>query len=143
MRPHLPIVAQEFSQLLATDIAPNLTGFRANNVHMMSFMLKMMAEEWDRAASRLVDENRAIRGLLRQAATALGDDSLARAADTEDSDLKVSVLEAENDRLRTLLIDIHARAEQAEGPAVRALEDAIWEELRHSVERRRVSLANF
>jgi hypothetical protein len=143
MRPHVSPVADVFGDLLLTDIAPNLTGFRANNASMIGFVMKMIAEEFDRAAHRLVEENAAVRGLLRRAATVFGDASLGAQAGEEDRDLRVSVLEAENDRLRRLLTDIHARCEITEGADVRALEDAIWDELRCSVERRKISLANF
>lgn len=136
MRPDVSTAAAVLGDLLATDIAPALTGFRANNAGMIGLMMKMMAEEWDRAASRLVEENAAIRVLLRQG----GEDALAG---DEDRDLRVSILEAENDRLRAALIVLHARCETAEGAEARALEEAIWDELRRSVERRRISLANF
>jgi len=143
MKPHVSPVADEFGDLLLNDIAPNLTGFRANNASMIGFVMKMIAEEFDRAAHRLVEENAAVRGLLRQAAETFGDASLAAQAGEQDGDLRVSVLEAENDRLRRILTDVHARCEDTDGDAARALEEAIWAELRRSVERRRVSLANF
>ena len=143
MRPHVSPVADLFGDLLLNDIAPNLTGFRANNASMIGFVMKMIAEEFDRAAHRLVEENAAVRGLLRQAADVFGDPPLAAQAGDQDSDLRVSVLEAENDRLRRILTDVHARCEDTDGDAARALEEAIWGELRRSVERRKVSLANF
>ena len=143
MRPHVSPVADVFGDLLLNDIAPNLTGFRANNASMIGFVMKMIAEEFDRAAHRLVEENAAVRGLLQQAAETFGDASLAAQVGEQDSDLRVSVLEAENDRLRRILTDVHARCEDTDGDAARALEEAIWAELRRSVERRRVSLANF
>jgi len=78
------------------------------------------------AAARLVAENRALRALLQR-----GGDALAPEAAEED--LRISALTAANDRLRGQLIALHARIEQAEGPAARDLERAIWAFLRASV----------
>jgi hypothetical protein len=92
----------------------------------------MVAEEWDRAAARLVAENTAFRALLVRGGVAgdLGDDS----------DLRVSALEACNEKLRALLTDLHAEVE-LRGDA--ELDAAIWEALRASVEGRRIASANF
>ena len=143
MRPLVGPVAARLATKLGQDIAPKLEGFSANNAAMMSAMLQMISEEWDRAASRLVEENAAIRALLRRAAGVLGDVSLAAAAAGDDADLRISRLDEANDQLRRRLTDVHARVEEREGPEARALEAAIWDELRASVSRRRISIANF
>lgn len=143
MRPAVAPVAAFLATRLSQEIAPKLEGFSAGNAAMMGAMLQMMSEEWDRAASRLVEENAAVRVLLRRAANVLGDPSLADAAAGDDSDLRISRLDAANDRMRRVLTDVHARVEERAGADARALEAAIWDELRASVERRRISSANF
>ena len=55
-----------------------------------------------------------------------------------DADLRLSVLKAENDRLRAALIEAHAAAETA-GDTAR--QDAIWAELVAATDRRRLSTA--
>jgi hypothetical protein len=87
-------------------------------------ILGVAAEMWDRTAQILVEENRAVRALLGETG--------------DDPDLRLSVLEAENNRLRGALIEAHAAAE-ASGDETRA--EAIWAELVASTERRKLSTA--
>lgn len=143
MRPAVAPVAAFLATRLGQEIVPKLEGFSAGNAAMMGAMLQMMSEEWDRAASRLVEENAAVRALLRRASAVLDDPSLADAAAGDDRDLRISRLDAANDRLRRVLTDVHARIEELPGADARALEAAIWDELRATVERRRISSANF
>ena len=55
-----------------------------------------------------------------------------------DEDLHLSKLKAENDRLRTRLIEAQIAAEEA---GDQARQDAIWAELRASTERRKISVS--
>jgi hypothetical protein len=143
MKPPVAPVAAFLATRMSQEIAPKLEGFSAGNAGMIGAMLQMMSEEWDRAASRLVEENAAIRVILRRAAAILGDESLNVAAAGDDADLHISRLDAANDALRRTLTDTHARVEESSGSEARALEAAIWDELRASVARRRFSAANF
>jgi len=143
MRPPVAPVAASLATRMGQEIAPKLEGFSAGNAGMIGAMLQMISEEWDRAASRLVEENAAVRALLHRAADVLGDASLRAAAAGDDADLRISRLDAGNDALRRTLTDVHARVEAQAGPDARALEAAIWDELRASVARRRFSSANF
>lgn len=143
MKPPVAPVAAFLATRMSQEIAPKLEGFSAGNAGMIGAMLQMMSEEWDRAASRLVEENAAIRVILRRAAAVLGDESLDTAAAGDDADLRISRLDAANDALRRSLTDAHARVEECAGVDARALEAAIWGELRASVARRRFSSANF
>jgi hypothetical protein len=81
--------------------------------------------------------------ILRRAGGLLGDASFGAAAAGDDSDLRISSLDASNDRLRRALTEAHARVEECAGADARTLEAAIWDELRASVARRRFSSANF
>lgn len=143
MRPAVAPVAAFLATRMSQEIAPKLEGFSAGNAGMIGAMLQMMSEEWDRAASRLVQENAAVRALLQRAGTVLGDASFGTAAVGDDLDLRISSLDAANDRLRRALTAVHARVEDHDGADARALEAAIWDELRASVARRRISSANF
>ena len=143
MRPAVAPVAAFLATRMSQEIAPKLEGFSAGNAGMIGAMLQMMSEEWDRAASRLVEENAAVRALLQRAGKVLGDASFGTTAVGDDSDLRISSLDAANDRLRRVLTAAHARAEERDGADARALEAAIWDELRASVARRRISSANF
>ena len=143
MKPGVALAARELAGRFRNDILPELTGFRANTTAMASAMLEMIAEDWDRTAFNLVAENRATRELLRDGAQLLADPPLAEAANGNDDDLHLSSLERENRRLRTALIELHARIEGRDDDLARDLEQAIWSELSRSVEARRMSSANF
>lgn len=122
MKPDVPAVLVEMAGLVArnaaTDIPP---AERAGALGLTAALLGFAAEAWDGAAHNLVQENRAIRTLL--------------GLQGADEDLRISVLSAENARLRTALIARHA---EVEGKDPRA-EAAIWAELVASTERRRVA----
>lgn len=135
MKPSIPVAAADLAARLRSEIVPELTGFRANNVAMGSAMIDMIAEEFDRAAARLFEENEAVRALLQRGGVA--------SAAPEAPDLRVSALEAANDRLRAALIDLQAALETRDDDEARALDADIWRELARSVDRRRVASANF
>ena len=135
MKPSIPVAASDLAARLRAEIVPEPTGFRANNVAMGSAMIDMIAEEFDRAAARLFEENAAVRTLLQRGGVAI--------AIPAAPDLRVSALEAENDRLRAALIDLQAALENRDDDEARALDTDIWRELARSVERRRIASANF
>jgi len=135
MKPSVPAAVANLAALLRDDIAPALTGFRAGNAGMAAAMFDMVAEEWDRAAARLVAENAALRAVLTRGGI--------EHAPGPDADLRVSALEAANEALRERLITLHAAVEQRDDADARSLENAIWDVLRASVENRRIASANF
>lgn len=135
MKPGVARSVANFAGLLRNDIAPELTGFRAGNAGMMANMFDMVAQEWDRAAARLIAENAALRALLARGGVA--------DVPADDGDLRVSALEAANEALRFKLIDLHIAVEQRGVGEAKSLENAIWELLRDSVENRRIASANF
>jgi|SRR5579859_590779 len=125
MTPEVPAVLAEMAGLLMRTASPGAPDAERTSALTLSSMLLMVAAEvWDAAAQNLVQENRAIAELL-------GDHSL-------ESDLHLSVLRAENSRLRAELIAAHIIAENA-GDQIR--QDAIWAELRASTDRRRLSIS--
>lgn len=125
MIPEIPAVLASLADLLMKNADPSVPpAERASDLGLSAALLQIAAEAWDGAAHNLVEENRAIRALLGEAGA--------------DPDLRVSVLQAENDRLRAALIALHARAEAA---GDQALQDRIWAELAAGAERRRISSA--
>jgi hypothetical protein len=97
---------------------------RANALTLSSMLLVVAAEVWDGAADALVRENRALAVLLDEVAA--------------EDDLRLSVLRAENTRLRALLIAVQIDAER-DGDVAR--QNGIWAELRASTERRLLSIS--
>lgn len=141
MKPDIPAVLEDVARKLRETILPDLKGFQANMVGMTAAMLDMTAEAWDGAADRLLQENAALATLLGQGSTLTGDPAFRDAAKEEAEDLKISTLERINDQRRRALIALQARIETDQ--SAQALNTAIWDELRASTERRRVTLANF
>lgn len=113
-----------------------------HNAFLSHTVLAALAQEVDGQAARLVDESTAIAAILRDAVPLLPDGLSARVtaaiAPERPPSLLLSALQARNDRLRALLIDVHAAVESMPGPAAADLDARIWEEYRQSLRRRHV-----
>jgi hypothetical protein len=139
-------VLQGIAMTLATRTMGEVrTPFGQNDLSHAAGLLMMIAQEFDRAAARLVEENAAVLAILARAQSAIEEpglqDRIARElGQIPGQDLHVSVLQAENDRLRALLIDVHAAVEGMAGAEAEALDRLIWEELQESTRRRHLML---
>ena len=145
MKPEATHALERLMQALLVDIAPTVTPpYRRANVSIQAMLLLLVREEFDRAAARRVEENRALRALFADALAAVSDaalgERLAGAAAGVDASLRVPDLEAGNRALRALLIELHAHVEGLAGDEARRIEAAIWRELSASTERRKLSL---
>jgi len=122
-------------------------GYEQSSVSVMGLMLTQLADEFERAAARRVEENRALRRLFAEAVDAVADDDLrdrlAAASRGDDPDLTVSALEQGNCELRALLIELHAHVEELDSQAARRVEAEIWRELIVSTERRKLGIGHF
>lgn len=141
MNPSAPRVLQGLAANLLSEVMPNIsTPFGQQLVGIAAMLEMMLAEEFDRAADRLVTENRVVRELLAEGRALLGEGcptSVAAAiAAPAAPTLRVPDLQRENDLLRAALTDLHAAVEQAPGEAARAFEQRIWAELIESTRRR-------
>ena len=148
MKPDVDVTLQLIAASLMTEIAPKISDdYIQRNSMLTGMLLQIAAEEWDRGAARRVEENRAMRRLFAEAAPKIDDPGLrARleaASGEEDESLRISDLNHSNDRLRTLLIELHTHVEEIDTETARRIEAAIWRELRVSAERRALSLAPF
>ncbi len=148
MKPDAGQVVERVTQSLLGEIAPTVEpSYRQASVSMQAMLLVAVREEMDRAAARRVEENAALRALFAQGAPLVPDaalrERLSSAADARDPSLLVPELEAANQALRALLIELHTAVEVLEGTAARDLDAAIWRELAASTERRKLSVAPF
>jgi hypothetical protein len=148
MRPSVDRYLDELKRALAQDFAPRLpTSYEQSGLVRHAMLIGIVAEEFDRAASRRVEENQALRDLFADAVRTLPDSALhARlltASQSEDRSFKVRDLDANNGSLRSLLIELHEHVEQSAGGHARSIEEAIWRELVRSTERRRTSFNRF
>jgi len=143
VKPDVPVALGKLGQALLLQIGPEIRAeYPQRSALVATMLLQCIAEEWERAAARRVEENSALRELFR---TAVVEDAplaerLRQAADTRDDDLRVSALDRANDSLRALLIELHAYAEER---GATQLEQAIWHELLRSTQRRALSVAPF
>lgn len=146
MRPDVPRVLNGVALTLSTSIMGEVrTPIGQQAIGHAAGLLFMIGVEFDRAAARLVEENTAVLGILARAQSSLEDpwlqDRIARElGEVPGEDLHVSALQTENDRLRALLIDVHAAVEAMEGAECEALDRMIWDELRESTRRRHMDL---
>ena len=101
----------------------------------------MIAQEFERAAARLVAENAAVEALLADAGAALADAELRAVAEARQPSLLISDLQARNHALRDALTRLHARVETLDTPLARDLEARIWAELVESTRRRQLDMA--
>jgi hypothetical protein len=148
MRPGVEEVCRAFAVELIERVAPVIgSAYHQGTALMIATMLLMVGDEWDRGASRRVEENTRLRELFRAAISWVNDPSLKgrllELVQTTDGDLRISALEASNSRLRGALIDLQAHVELQSNPEARRIEASIWRELVESTQRRRLSLAQF
>ncbi len=148
MKPDSARMLDVFAVHLMTKIAPALPhAYQQGDVSLLGIMLLAIKEETERAASRRIEENAALRHLFETAAPRVQDatlrERLAEAASSADPGLTISELECANIALRDLLIDLHAHVEELDSPEARRLDQDIWHELAQSTERRRLSMGAF
>lgn len=140
MTPKVPDVLAEIAGLIGRSLTPGGDpAEKAANLGLSAALLGLAAQRWDGMAHALVEENRAIRPILARGADLLGEGRWRTLAAGADEDFRISALEKTNAELRGALLDLHERAEAADGEAARALEAAIWDELRESTRRRLVA----
>jgi hypothetical protein len=148
MRPEVSPILGKLAANLLGEIAPRLpVDYLQKSTMLVSMMLMVVAEEWDRAAERRVEENRVLRRLFGEVAPGVADrglrSRLEEAAGAHEESLSLSALDRANDALRSLLIDLHSGVEEQEGSEARKIEAAIWQELRTSTQRRALSMDPF
>jgi hypothetical protein len=148
MRPRVEIVLQTMAADMFERVMPAIaSSYHQGTAAMIASIMAIASDEWDRAASRRVEENDRMRELFRQSAPAVNDASLRKRilelADTRDQDFHISALENNNCALRAALIELHAHVETQTSAEARKVEDAIWDELAKSTERRRLMSAQF
>ena len=148
MNPDVDKVLAHLAGTLLLEVAPLIpVDYAQKNTQLAAMLLMASVEEWDRSVERRVEENRALRALFRDALPLVADSELCGRLEEASADpglpLRVSAQGPENDRLRALLIELHAHVEELDSPKARRLEDAIWDELRRSTERRRLTISPF
>ena len=146
MVPSVALVLNGVARTLLMDLLPQTThAYGGQTLQLGAALAMMCAQEFDRAAARLVEENGALAGLFGDAAAVVRDaalrDELRSAASPGSPDLVVSTLHERNRALRALLVRLHAHVETLDGDGARALDARIWAELVASTRRRHLDMA--
>ena len=141
MKPDADHLIRTLAMRLLGHIMPAVgTEYTQSNVALVSLLMMAAAVDFDRAASRLIEENREMRRLFAASLAVVSDKDLAQrlaeASAAVDEDFRVSALESVNQPMRSLLIDLHAHIEALESEEAKQLDDAIWRELAASAKRR-------
>jgi hypothetical protein len=148
MKPEVDVVLRSMMTKLLLEVVPAVgDAYVRSNVEAMVALLAAAAEEFDRAAEVRVAENRSMREILRAAIEHVPDwglrARLAAAAEEREPSLRIGDLNAANDRLRAMLIELHALVEGRGEEWARRIDGAIWAELRASARRRAISFYPF
>lgn len=117
-------------QMFRERVAPELqSDFAAQSARLAGGLLNICANWVDDAAELRHNENAAIRDLLAEG-MALVDQPLAgrlaASLAAANPGLTISALDAENHRLRALLVELHAFVETDTGAEVQAFNQSIW-----------------
>lgn len=146
MTPEVPVVLNGVVLSLMRDVAPEVkTEYGTLNLQLMCTLLMMIAQEFDRAAERLLVEDEVLVQIFREACAVVTDATLRAdlelAAKQRPPRLAVHALRDWNKRRRALLTRLHAHVEMLDDAAARVLEAKIWAELAESTRRRQLDLA--
>jgi hypothetical protein len=143
MKPEVDVVLRSMMTKLLLEVAPAVgDAYVRSNVEAMGALLAAAAEEFDRAAEVRVAENRSMREILRAATEHVPEGDLRSrltvAAEEREASLRIGDLNAVNDRLRALLIELQTLVEGSDEEWARRIDRAIWAELRASARRRAI-----
>lgn len=117
--------------------------YAVGDAKMSALLCVLLAQHVDGAADVLIRENAAIRDIFARAAPLLGGDlgaRLAEAGSGQESSFRISVLEAGNAALSTLLIETQIALEARSDGWAMALDREIWVVLRDGADARMLEL---
>jgi len=130
------------SQVMGT-LAPLLPEtYAQGQAALLSFMMILSAQEYERSADIRANENADMRALFRDLAPRVDDKALRAqvetAGGTKDESLTISALNASNAELRRVLIALQIHVEDKNDREAHA---RVWEVLKRAAARRVVKLA--
>ena len=128
-------ILQVIESKLTRDIMPLLSDdFAHNDLRMAASLLAIDRAERENAVALLVEEHERLRALFEGAAGSVEDaalrERLEAAASERTTNFRLSALEAETGRLRSLLVALHEHVEARSDAAARELDQAIWRAIR-------------
>ena len=142
MKPDAHDILNKSADQLMSQLAPALVAtYSQGTATIMALLMKFAAKEYERGADIRAAENNDMRVLFAELAPRVGDAALRKrlgeAADTRDTSLAISALNAANDELRRTLIALQVWVEEN---GTREDRQCIWIVLKAMADRRVVSL---
>jgi hypothetical protein len=111
---------------------------------LSALLMMVVAEEFDRAAHRRIEENHALRRIFAASLSVIQDDDLRKrvekASERAEDNHHISVLDKLNCELQEVLIELHSHIESLEGEGARNINEAIWIELENWTQRREFAI---
>jgi hypothetical protein len=132
MKPGLEMMLPGLAGTLALRVLPELPpeSYAVGDTRLTAALLLMIAQQAEKAADVLANENAAMRALFARAADTplekVQRAQLRTAAGTSDPNLRITTLEAGNAALTALLITLHADVEARAEPWAQEIDQAIW-----------------
>lgn len=144
MRPHADHILRNLSAKLAMEYVPKMEAEKDRyGLAISAVLMGAISEEFDRAAHRRIEENRALRKIFSESLAVVEDEELKgrmkEAAGRTEDDFRISALDQLNCELQETLIALHTHVESLEGEDARNMEEAIWQELEQWTKRREFS----
>jgi hypothetical protein len=141
MRPQGDHILRTVATTMAAKYLPGIgTEHERADFGLSILMIALVSEEFERAAHRRVEENKAMRIIFKNALPVVKDKDLKRrlkgAIKKTEDDYHISALDTLNCELQEVLIDLHAHVETLEGDDARQIEETIWQELENWTRRR-------
>ncbi len=144
MKPDPNIVLKGIVRTYQRELILELdSAYSKNSAILGNGLLNILSVEFERLIDRLIEETQVTAAILRDAAVLLPDERLSlrarsTAAKREPANYRLSTIQAMNDEVRAMLIEVHAAIEAVPGPEAAAMNDRIWAELQASTVRRQV-----
>jgi hypothetical protein len=111
---------------------------------LSAILMLVVSEEFDRAAHRRIEENRALRRIFAESLSVIKDDELKnrvkKASEKTEDDYHISILDELNCELQEVFIELHTHIEALEGEGARSIHEAIWTELENWTKRREFAI---
>ncbi len=143
MKPEVTTVMGGYVGTLFGSILPHLNSeYSMGDTGLMAMSFMMMAQEFDRAADIRLQENEDMRVVFSHAADIIDNADLAgllrKAASGVDASMRIHALNAANDELKAVLIELHAYVEHSKAHWAPELEMRIWSVICAGTERRKL-----
>ena len=141
MRPSCEHILKTLADSLVTEYMGEVSRDKAKtDLALMALLLGVVSEEFERNASRRIEENAELRGLFSKACPLVQDgvlrDRLTQASQGKDEDYRILALDKMNCDLIGLLIKLHAHVETLDGEDARRTDREIWQVLGNWTKRR-------